>query len=321
MQYTIRHVTRFTYEASISQSVMEARMQPRTDLTQRCIRFGLSTTPPSRVKMYQDHDGNIVHHFNIPGRHSRLTVTAEAFVECRAPEPLPADLGVDAWVRLDSATPSGRFWDELHPSPFAHRTPLLDELAKEIGLARGNDPLDTVRRLMTDVHTRFEYSPKSTRVDSPIDDALSSRRGVCQDFAHVLIALVRRLGIPCRYVSGYLFQQPDGDARSADGATHAWVEAWLPELEWVGFDPTHNTTTGERHIRVAVGRDYADVPPTRGVFKGSSAMKSELAVGVSVGTVPWLGGDATAFVPWMSREAVAPLAAPDSESTQQQQQQ
>ena len=121
-------------------------------------------------------------------------------------------------------------------------------------------------------------------------------------------------------MSGYLFQPPDGDARSADGATHAWVEAWLPELEWVGFDPTHNTTTGERHIRVAVGRDYADVPPTRGVFKGSSAMKSELAVGVSVGSVPWLGGDATAFVPWMSREAVAPLAAPDSESTQQQQQ-
>ncbi len=84
MQYTIRHVTRFTYEAPISESVMEARMQPRTDAAQRCIRFGLSTTPPSRVKMYQDHDGNIVHHFNIPGRHSRLTVTAEAFVECRA---------------------------------------------------------------------------------------------------------------------------------------------------------------------------------------------------------------------------------------------
>jgi transglutaminase-like putative cysteine protease len=319
MQYTIRHVTRFTYEAPISESVMEARMQPRTDVWQRCVRFGLSTTPPSRVKMYQDHDGNIVHHFNIPGRHSRLTLTAEAFVECRAPDPLPDELGVDAWVRLDGATPSGRFWDELHPSPFAHRTPLLDELAEEIGLARGDDPLDTVRRLMADVHTRFEYSPKSTRVDSPIDDALSARQGVCQDFAHVLIALVRRLGIPCRYVSGYLFQQGDAAARSVDGATHAWVEAWLPGLEWVGFDPTHNIATGERHIRVAVGRDYADVPPTRGVFKGSSAMRSELAVGVSVGTVPGFGGDATPFVPWMSREAVPPLASPDSSSQQQQQ--
>jgi transglutaminase-like putative cysteine protease len=318
MQYTIRHVTRFSYEAPISESVMEARMQPRTDLTQRCIRFGLSTTPPSRVKMYQDHDGNIVHHFNIPGRHSRLTLTAEAFVECRPPDPLPDNLGVDAWVRLDSATPSGRFWDELNPSLFAHRTALLDALAVEIGLARGDDPLCAVKRVMGDVHKRFEYSPKSTRVDSPIDDALSSRRGVCQDFAHVLIALVRRLGIPCRYVSGYLFQPADGAARSFDGATHAWIEAWLPGLEWVGFDPTHNTTTGEHHIRVAVGRDYADVPPTRGVFKGSSAMKSELAVGVAVGSVAGFGGDATPFVPWMSREAAPPLAAPDSGSSQQQ---
>jgi transglutaminase-like putative cysteine protease len=318
MQYTIRHVTRFTYEAPISESVMEARMQPCTDTSQRCIRFGLSTTPPSRVKMYQDHDGNIVHHFNIPGRHSRLTVTAEAFVECRAPEPLPTDLGVDAWVRLDGATPSGRFWDELNPSPFAHRTPLLDSLADEIGLARGDDPLCTVMRLMADVHRTFEYSPKSTRVDSPIDDVLSARRGVCQDFAHVMIALVRRLGIPCRYVSGYLFQQPDGSAQTIDGATHAWVEAWFPGLEWVGFDPTHNTTTGEGHIRVAIGRDYSDVPPTRGVFKGSSAMRSELAVGVSVGTVPGFGNDTTPFVPWMSREAVAPLVTESVASQQQQ---
>jgi transglutaminase-like putative cysteine protease len=319
MQYTIRHVTRFTYEAPISESVMEARMQPSTDALQRCVRFGLSTTPPARVKMYQDHDGNIVHHFNIPGRHSRLTVTAEAFVECRAPEPLPSDLGVDAWVRLDGATPSGRFWDELSPSPFAHRTPLLDSLADEIGIARGDDPLCTVQGLMADVHRTFEYSPRSTRVDSPIDDVLSARRGVCQDFAHVMIALVRRLGIPCRYVSGYLFQQPEGAARSVDGATHAWVEAWLPGLEWVGFDPTHNTSTGEHHIRVAIGRDYADVPPTRGVFKGSSAMRSELAVGVSVGTVPGFASDTTPFVPWMSREAVAPLVVTESVSTSQQQ--
>jgi transglutaminase-like putative cysteine protease len=171
------------------------------------------------------------------------------------------------------------------------------------------------------VHRTFEYSPKSTRVDSPIDDVLSARRGVCQDFAHVMIALVRRLGIPCRYVSGYLFQQPDGSAQSVDGATHAWAEAWFPGLEWVGFDPTHNTTTGEGHIRVAIGRDYSDVPPTRGVFKGSSAMRSELAVGVSVGTVPGFGNDTTPFVPWMSREAAAPLVTESVASQQQQQQQ
>jgi transglutaminase-like putative cysteine protease len=317
MQYTIRHVTKFTYDEPISESVMEARMQPRSEASQRCLRFGLSTTPTSRVRMYQDSDGNIVHHFNIPGRHSLLTVTAEAFVEVSEPRPLPEALGPGAWEQLDAATETGEFWESLNASPFARRTELLATLAADIGLARGDDPLATVRQIMSDIFRRFEYAPQSTRVDSPIDDALSSRKGVCQDFAHIMIALVRQLGIPCRYVSGYLFQPGGSGAESIDGATHAWVETWLPELGWVGFDPTHNAVTGEHHIRVAIGRDYADVPPTRGVFKGLSAVRSELAVGVSVGTAQGIVGDPTLFVPWMSREAVSPLV--DADSSQQQQ--
>jgi len=313
MNYTIRHVTKFVYEAPISESVMEARMQPRSDLSQHCIRFGLSTTPASRVRMYQDPDGNMVHHFSIPGRHSQLIVTAEAFVECAPLGELPDSLGPGAWDRLDAATASGEFWDLLNPSTFAKPTELLGALAHDLSLARSWDPIRTLRILMSGLHQRFEYKPKSTRVDSPIDEALASRQGVCQDFAHVMIALVRELGIPCRYVSGYLFE-PNDPRRSLDGATHAWVEAWLPDLEWIGLDPTHNSLTGEQHIRVAVGRDYADVPPTRGVFKGSSGVKSELAVGVSIGTAPQYT-DPTVFTPWMSREAVAPTV--DSDQQQQ----
>ena len=315
MHYTIRHVTKFAYEEPISESVMEARMQPRSDLSQHCLRFGLSTTPASRVRMYQDPDGNMVHHFNIPGRHARLTVTAEAFVECAPLGELPDSLGFAAWERLDAATANGEFWDMLHASTFARPTDLLLTFAQELSLARTWDPIRTLRILMADLHQRFQYTPKSTRVDSPIDEALASRQGVCQDFAHVMIALVRTLGIPCRYVSGYLFEPAD-PSRSLDGATHAWVEAWLPDLEWVGFDPTHNSLTGEHHIRVAVGRDYADVPPTRGVFKGLSAVKSELAVGVAVGATN-VYTDPTSFTPWMSREATAPLES--AESSQQQQ--
>jgi transglutaminase-like putative cysteine protease len=317
MHYAIRHITKFSYDEPISESVMEARMQPRSDGSQHCTRFGLSTTPSSRVRMYQDADGNIIHHFNIPGRHSRLTVTAEAFVECVAPAPLADTLGANAWDRMDAATAAGDFWGVMNASPFAKRTDLLDTLAGEIGLTRGADPLTTIVHLMSAIFTRFEYSPKSTRVDSPIDDALSTRKGVCQDFAHVMIALGRQLGIPCRYVSGYLFQPASTPERSLDGATHAWMEAWMLDLGWVGFDPTHNTLAGEHYIRVAVGRDYADVPPTRGVFKGLSAVRSELAVGVSVGTTQ-VFGEPTSFVPWMSREAVSPLA--DAASSQQQQQ-
>jgi transglutaminase-like putative cysteine protease len=303
--YTIRHVTRFNYESPITESVMEARMQPRSDGPQRCVRFGLSTTPQARVRMYADPEGNIVHHFNIPGRHTRLTVTAEALVECTASAALPERLDADAWQLVDRQTASGEFWEALHDGPFARQTPLVAAFAQEVGLERGDDPLVTLRRMMSASYARFEYKQNATRVDSPIEEALQSRRGVCQDFAHIMIALGRHLGVPCRYVSGYLFQHSDREVRSTDGATHAWVEALLPGLGWVGFDPTNDMVAGDRHIRVAVGRDYADVPPTRGVFKGLSAVKSELAVGVAIGTAqPALSGDVPAFVPWMSQEAM-----------------
>ncbi len=179
--------------------------------------------------------------------------------------------------------------------------------------------MSLLRRLTADIAERFAYSPKSTRVDSPIDEALETRAGVCQDFAHIMIALARQAGIPCRYVSGYLFHRPDSLDRSSDGATHAWVEALLPDLGWIGFDPTNNLIVGDRHIRVAVGRDYADVPPTRGVFKGKSAVRSELAVAVSVGPARLaMAGDPLPFVPWMSREATGVLS--DDDMVRQSQQ-
>jgi transglutaminase-like putative cysteine protease len=317
MQYTIRHVTKFNYETAISESVMEARMQPRSDLRQRCLQFGLTTTPASRVMRYQDHEGNVVHHFNIPGRHSRLAITAEALVECAPAADLPASLGSGAWRALDALTATGECWEVLNPSQFARWTPALDRLAVEMGLERGDDPLNALRRIMEEMHRRFEYAPRSTRVDSPIDEALGSRRGVCQDFAHIFIALARRLGVPCRYVSGYLFHRATDDSRSADGATHAWAEALLPDAGWVGWDPTNNLVAGDRHIGVAVGRDYADVPPTRGVFKGVTVVKSELAVAVCVGPVrASADGDLPPFIPWMSQDAPAPRA--DAEASQQQ---
>jgi transglutaminase-like putative cysteine protease len=319
MRYSIRHITRFTYESPITESVMEARMQPRTDTLQRCLQFTLQTAPSSRVMTYRDHDNNMVHHFNIPGRHSRLTLTAEALVECMTARPLPHRLGPAAWSRLDSMAASGQWWEYLAPSTFVQQTEALDAFRTEIGLERGNDPLVALRRLMGEMYARFEYSPRSTRVDSPIDEALEARKGVCQDFAHIFLSLVRPLGIPGRYVSGYLFQTAGSQERSTDGATHAWIEVLLPDLGWVGLDPTNNLIADERHIRVAIGRDYADVPPTRGVFKGVSKVRSELSVSVAVGpALSPLSNDLTPFTPWMAREAVE-SSADDSEQQQQQQ--
>jgi transglutaminase-like putative cysteine protease len=279
MFYSIRHVTKYHYSAPISESLTEVRMQPRSELNQHCLTFQLSVSPKSRVFSQRDHYQNMVHHFDVPGMHNRLLIVAEALVDVQPPLPLPYSLPPDSWSDLDDAIEGGDYWDMLMPSRFAKSTPLLEELKDALNVKRRDDPLRLLRELNTSVYHWFDYAPKSTRVDSPIDEALHARRGVCQDFAHIMTALVRTLRIPCRYVSGYLYHGDRHD-RSSEGASHAWVEAFLPDIGWVGFDPTNNLIAGERHIRVAVGRDYADVPPTRGVFRGDA--ESELGVAVTV---------------------------------------
>jgi len=256
-------------------------MQPRTHGQQRCYQFSLNTVPKSQINAYQDHLGNMVHHFNIPGQHVQLKLTAESLVEVTPrPTPLPEALPHNTWAALDRLGLNSHYWDMQQPSQFTTPTPLLNQLAQELNITRQLDPLTALYRLNEAIYSTFAYVPNSTQADSPIDEALAARKGVCQDFTHIMIALVRQLGIPCQYVSGYLFHREEAHDRSAEDATHAWCQAYLPELGWVGFDPTNNLIVGERHIRVAIGRDYADVPPTRGVFKGEA--ESELSVGVRV---------------------------------------
>ena len=258
---------------------MEVRMEPLTDNNQRCHSFSMTTDPQSRIMRYQDYVGNGVNHFNVPGQHAQLVVKTEAVVEKRPFDSLPSSLTTRSWFEIDALRLNGLYWDYLAPSHYATSTAKLAAFAQEIGLDRRMDPLTMLRWLNNVIYEQYTYVPNSTKVDSSIDEALTSREGVCQDFAHIMIGLVRSVGIPCRYVSGYLYHQPDED-RSMEDASHAWVEAMLPEIGWVGFDPTNNLMADERHIRVAIGRDYADVPPTRGVFRGE--VETELDVGVQV---------------------------------------
>ncbi len=281
MYYSIRHLTKFRYEKPVSESIMETRMHPRSDTYQRCLTFQLSVTPRCRAFSYRDHLANHVHHFDIPGQHGQLVIVAEALVEMQPHTPVPASLSASAWDELDRTVHAGDFWEWLLPSEFATPTAGLDALAAHLNLHRTEDPLTILHRLNDQLYHYFAYKPKSTRADSPIDQALTARAGVCQDFAHIMTALVRtRLQIPCRYVSGYLYHGDKWKDRSDDSATHAWVECLLPELGWVGFDPTNCLIAGDRHIRTAIGRDYADVPPTHGMFRGRT--KSELTVAVRV---------------------------------------
>jgi transglutaminase-like putative cysteine protease len=282
MYYTVRHLTKFVYSNAVSESIMETRMHPRSDAMQRCLNFQLSVSPRCRVFSYRDHLANHVHHFDIPGAHDQLVIVAESLVEMEPVLLPPSFLSPDAWGALDADVQAGDFWEFLFPSDFAAPTALLNELGDKLDVRRRDDPLMVLHELNEKIYRYFDYVPKSTEADSPIDVALTQKTGVCQDFAHVMIALVRsRLQIPCRYVSGYLYHGDSNKDRSVNSATHAWVEAYLPQLGWVGFDPTNWLLAGDRHIRTAIGRDYEDVPPTHGIFRGSANTDLTVAVRVS----------------------------------------
>lgn len=322
IHYTIRHLTRFTYASPVSESVMELRMRPATDHVQRCLQFDVEVLPRARVFAYRDFLGNWVHHFDLPRRHSRLAVTARAQVQLDAPPPLPDALPLSAWDDVDAWAAGDEHWDFRQPSRFAAWSDALVEYAATLGprTTRTEDPLTVVRAVMDAIHREFEYAPKSTRVDSPIDEALAARRGVCQDFTHIMLAVLRRIGLPCRYVSGYLAPRTIGeDDEPMTIATHAWVEVRLPGLDWVGIDPTNAHPAGPRHVRVAVGRDYADVPPTRGIYKGGAASHLEVSVDVSPGDVLPAADPAVMAGAWTAEVAADDHA--DRAVQEQQQQQ
>jgi transglutaminase-like putative cysteine protease len=278
--YFVRHLTRFRYSHAISESIMETRMHPRSDSQQHCLTFSLSVSPRCRVFSYRDHYGNVVQHFDIPGEHNQLVIVAESVIEQQPAVDIPNFLAPDAWTALDQLIETGDYWEMLLPSTFAVETPAVKLLAQQMGATRRDDPLMLVQELNQRLFEYFEYEPHSTHVDSPIDEAIVNGKGVCQDFAHTMIALLRHVRIPARYVSGYLYRSREDHDRSTPDASHAWIEAFFPHLGWVGFDPTNNLVAHHRHIRTAIGRDYADVPPTHGVFRGSTA--SELYVAVQV---------------------------------------
>jgi len=318
--YSVRHTTTFRYEPAVRESVMEVRLQPRSDGEQRCLSFTLEVDPAANTMQYRDFTGNTVHHFDIAGTHAQVRVAAESTVEVQS---VPAPRTVDSgdWAELDALVAGNDYWEMLLPSHFAQSSAPLEQLAQELGCKRRGNPLAVLTELNEAIYRSFAYVPNSTKVDSPIEEALQTRQGVCQDFAHIMIALVRRLNVPCRYVSGYMFHRDEAEKdRSLEGASHAWVEALVPLLGWVAFDPTNNLVGADRHIRVAIGRDYADVPPTRGVYKGEA--QSELSVAVTVSPA----ADSPAPMPLTPSFVIRsrPLlvrAAARSEQEQQQQQQ
>ncbi len=279
MRYTIFHRTAYRYEGPVHESHTVLHLQPRSDLTQYCTQFSIEVTPRARLFSYADRFGNDVQHFAVLPEHDTLEIVARSYVvtvrgEPRAPAPLPRAL-------IDADPQRAELYDFLHESAYVSFCAALDALADEIGTpGPADDAVAWYARASGAIHRGFVYDTGATAVHTTVDESIRLRRGVCQDYAHVLVALCRRAGIPARYVSGYIHAGGNGDVLGAE-ASHAWCEAYLGPHGWVGIDPTNDTWIGDGFVRIAVGRDYRDVSPVRGVYKGAGESTMSVDVAMS----------------------------------------
>ena len=279
----IQHDSFFDYAEPTHNCVMLARLCPFQDRGQQLLSFTVETDPVATPIACDDGFSNQCHIFSIYRVHSHARVRSTSMVETAPAPALPDRLDPAAWDELALQAGAVRFWHYLAPSRFARPVEALERFAARNAIARGPDPLSTLRETCAALHACFVYEPGSTTVDSTIDSILETGAGVCQDYTHVMLTLGRSWGIPSRYVSGYLHLEGMDGEQSPRGASHAWAEFWLPEIGWVGFDPTNNTIADHRHVRIAHGRDYADAAPTRGVVYGGS--DATVTVKVSIDAV------------------------------------
>jgi transglutaminase-like putative cysteine protease len=266
----VQHETRLEFSEPVTESISELRMEPASDGDQSCRSFHLAVSPATELFRYQDGFGNHVHHFNLLADHAQVRILSAGIVEthphpralsdCRATCPL--DLGGADFEVLDFL----RFQGPVRPTP--RLEPLLDGLRPRPGTRLA----DLVAHVTQHIHDHFEYARDVTLATSPIDDVLEQGKGVCQDFTHLMIALLRSFGVPARYVSGYV-HRPNQESQS-----HAWCEVWLPELAWVGIDPTNDKLVDDHFVKVAVGRDFTDVPPNKGIYRGRAQEKISVRV-------------------------------------------
>lgn len=271
MNYDLRYLTSYRYEAPVTDNLNALRVRPATTSTQRCDDFHVRIEPEARLHRHTDYFGTEVLEFGVSRPHEQLTIDVRARVVTSEPAE-PDDL---PWEAIDGdayAEAAGEFLLEGDPGLSAEHELRAAEL---LAASRATTPLGTVRLLCELIPDVFEYRPGATYVGSTVGDLFAIGGGVCQDFVHLALLLLRRHGIAARYVSGYLWSAPeDGGDDSVEVQTHAWVEALLPaegrrhEPVWVGADPTNKRLAGETHVKIGHGRMYADVPPVKGVYRG-----------------------------------------------------
>ena len=291
-RYTVQHETRYAYTAPVSQSWQLARLTPRTLPWQRLLSHSLQIDPPADERRDElDSFGNMVTHFGLHGAHRMLRVQMECVVEVGA-RPALNEGGLAAaaplsWETVRDAVRREPQQDDLVPASMCEPTPLvpLSDAARHYAsksFGRGRPWLEAVSELMRRIHADFEFLPGATTVSTSVDEVLYQRSGVCQDFAHLMLACLRGLALPARYVSGYLLTDPPPGMPRLMGvdASHAWIAAYSPAHGWVEFDPTNDTLADKRYITLAWGADFADVVPVRGVIIGGGDQSLDVSVSV-----------------------------------------
>lgn len=283
MRFRIVHQTEYHYAAPASESYGELRISPLTGFDQRVLRHTIQIKPATRLHTYTDHFGNRVHYFSIPSRHQRLSVKSVSEIETHDVQPPAPVLQVSvAEARQILASRSLDIFPFLQPSTHVPLHQVLLPLRRNF--IRPGQPLgEALLGLNEWIYRHFTYQPGVTDVSTPLAEVIRRRKGVCQDFAHLMLSILRTYGLPARYVSGYIeATDPTSAQPGLTGATasHAWVEVCLPGGFWWGLDPTNNQPAGTRHVRVATGRDYRDVAPLRGTYKGAQDQKLEVMVSV-----------------------------------------
>jgi transglutaminase-like putative cysteine protease len=305
----IRHTTTFRYAEPASGSFNELRLTPRNDERQNLLSFRLHVSPKARTTEYRDHYGTRVHAFNVWAPHHELSVVGESTVVSAAREPVPDDGGSLAALEESAFRDAHAGW--LASSPLASGGDHLMTFAQHVRrVVKPSSVVGLVTGASQEVHRRFTYATGQSYVTSTVDDLLERGTGVCQDFAHLLIATLRDLGVPARYVSGYFFADPEpAPDVPIDVESHAWVEAYVPDLGWIETDPTNDCLADERHVVVAVGRDYGDVAPIRGLHSGGTGGTLDVSVTMVAPSAP------------VPEEPVPPPFARYAAQGQQQQQQ
>jgi transglutaminase-like putative cysteine protease len=266
------HVTGYAYRTPVTASYNEARLTPRSDSRQNVIINRVETTPATRSYRYVDYWGTAVTAFDLHAPHTELQVTSSSVVETDKPEPPVASVD---WADLDSPAVLDRFHEVLVPTAYTPFSKRIERTARS--LAKAHDPHEAVLATAQWVHNELRYVPGTTGVHSSGLDALAESNGVCQDFAHLTLMLLRSMGIPARYVSGYLHPNPDAATGEAvEGESHAWIQAWTGG--WWNYDPTNDAEINEQYISVGFGRSYADVTPLKGIYLGRDSSDLDVVV-------------------------------------------